>query len=999
MAHQQSPDIPTADDASGVPLEKQPAPSQPRPPQIAVSPIQDSTAVATTHMSPISPTNLHPYHHQHAELKAASISPSTGMPPLAPTTTALNFSDPLAHNEARRSHEMRLHDELEMLRTEQMVSSREQELQRIGSRQVPSEDDDDAHYNPNGDAIIASTKTMPQPPPDSSAILYRLWLWLKKFPRIFRYIFYAAPGAAILLIPVLIGKYAFKPEEHAVGGDDGVYLEWFGIWLEIMWGSLWLARMVTSLMPYLFKGIASMMGSVNSKKWKDIGRDLELHAALFLWMLAMLVSTKTILENHRVPTTTDEDRKDLDWIKVTIRVIISTFVLSCLNLLEKIGIQWIAGSFHQRTYAVRIAQNKDDVSKLVRLYEHSKTHFHPMDSIWRPVNSRPNSSGFRTPLHAMRVNARAAWDKVGNVAGRIGNDFMGRKANGNHPRKVVGELLRSAHHSRALARILYRSLKGLHAQNVDNVGADKNPSTATTTNDSITDENAQKPMNEKSPADQEFPGFEDEESLVYLDDFKVIFEDEEEAEAAFALFDKDMNGDISMEEFEGVCYEIHLEKRAIAASLKDLDSVINKLDRVLVGIVLIISILVFVSIISGSAAAALTSAGTTILGLSWLLQATTQEFLQSLVFVFVKHPFDVGDRVTVYGNSGNLGRGDDYYVTEISLWYTEFKKMEGHIVQAPNSILNTLFILNQRRSNALADVIALQVRFGTTQVQIEQLKERMLSFVDVNRRDYQARILTEVRTLDDMQSATVNFIFFHKSNFQNELLRLSRHNRFLTELMQQMCEVGIQPPFKNQPGGSAENPVYWKYTDNKGTHGPPPFARDDDNTSPHGTRRQPDNEHQNLAPEHTTTDFERFTHESRIQNATDNRSASERLPTLRQHVPFDDFQEVYSMRKSEHPPNRWNSVSGANHISHIRMRRGTGVDGSPLTQQESHHTGSMYPRSSLEQGSIHGTPGIRRMTTTMSKMSSTSRRFWHRPRARTQSDNRQMDVLPDGSLV
>ena len=75
------------------------------------------------------------------------------------------------------------------------------------------------------------------------------------------------------------------------------------------------------------------------------------------------------------------------------------------------------------------------------------------------------------------------------------------------------------------------------------------------------------------------------------------------------------------------------------------------------------------SLISTSAAGVLTSAGSTVLALSWLLQATAQEFLQSLIFVFVKHPFDVGDRVTVYGNTGTTLKGDDYFVKEISLLY------------------------------------------------------------------------------------------------------------------------------------------------------------------------------------------------------------------------------------------------------------------------------------------------------------------------------------------
>lgn len=90
------------------------------------------------------------------------------------------------------------------------------------------------------------------------------------------------------------------------------------------------------------------------------------------------------------------------------------------------------------------------------------------------------------------------------------------------------------------------------------------------------------------------------------------------------------------------------------------------------------------------------------LALSWLFSATAQEFLASIIFVFVKHPFDVGDRVDIY-NTG-AGTVDTFFVKEIALMYTEFKKLEGHVVQAPNSLLNTLFILNMRRSGGLAEV-------------------------------------------------------------------------------------------------------------------------------------------------------------------------------------------------------------------------------------------------------------------------------------------------------
>lgn len=170
-------------------------------------------------------------------------------------------------------------------------------------------------------------------------------------------------------------------------------------------------------------------------------------------------------------------------------------------------------------------------------------------------------------------------------------------------------------------------------------------------------------------------------------------------QAAFAMFDKDMNGDISMEELEAVCVEIGRERKAITASLKDLDSVVGKLDDCLVFAIVLISILVFVSLISTSAAGVLTSAGSTVLALSWLLQATAQEFLQSLIFVFVKHPFDVGDRVTVYGNTGTTLKGDDYFVKEISLLFVSLSAQSGCEFKS-NTYANILKRLNSRRWKA-----------------------------------------------------------------------------------------------------------------------------------------------------------------------------------------------------------------------------------------------------------------------------------------------------------
>lgn len=236
-------------------------------------------------------------------------------------------------------------------------------------------------------------------------------------------------------------------------------------------------------------------------------------------------------------------------------------------------------------------------------------------------------------------------------------------------------------------------------------------------------------------------------------------------------------------------------------------------------VVAVITILVFISLISTSAAGVLTSAGSAVLALSWLFSATAQEFLQSCIFVFIKHPFDVGDRVSIYGNTGALGRGDDYFVKEISLLYTEFKKMEGHVVQAPNSYLNTLFILNMRRSGGLAEAVPITIKFGTTLDQIEGLRNHLLEFVKQEKREYQGNILTELREVVEAHSLTLNVVFFYKSNWQNEGLRLSRRNKFICALMVTLQELGIEGPRMRYPGMKESFPVYLQNVPHMGTPG------------------------------------------------------------------------------------------------------------------------------------------------------------------------------------
>ncbi|KAI9819526.1 MAG: hypothetical protein M1827_006975 [Pycnora praestabilis] len=659
-----------------------------------------------------------------------------------------------------REQDRRLDDDLAMLQVEREVSnaqtsqnglglSRSKSLHQSRSRVSDRVDEFDVATNP-----LRQTTAVYKLPEHPTTHFAKVVKKIHNSSFLIRYFTYIVPVVGLLLIPLLLGALVFTKAN--VGG---VKLLWFSIWLEVVWLTLWGSRIVAKCLPVPM-GLISSTFTNNSKKWRDMGKQLEVPATVFFWLLSVEISFLPTMKNHH----TNGNKATKPWETTMNKILVSIFVGGILNFAEKIIIQLIAISFHLRTYADRIELNKFQIGSLTKLYQYSKEKIAMEDSDFEEGGPSGPGSGARTPMQYIEKahkNAREAFSKVGDVAGKVAGDFTGHQvAKSTHPHQVILMLLNSTSGSQILARRLYRTFA------------------------------------------------REDTELIYGDDLKNAFDNDEEADAAFTMFDKDLNGDISMEELESVCVEIGRERKSITASLKDLDSVVSKLDDVLFFFVAVVTILVFISLISTSAAGVLTSAGSSVLALSWLFSATAQEFLQSVVFVFVKHPFDVGDRVTIYGNQGIVGKGDDYFVKEIALFYTEFKKMEGHIVQAPNSYLNTLFILNMRRSGGVAEAVPITIKFGTTLDQINSLRERLLEFVKAEKREYQGNILTELRDVVEAHALNLNVVFFFKSNWQNEGLRLQRRNKFICALMVSMQELGIEGPRMRYPGTKEDLPVY-----------------------------------------------------------------------------------------------------------------------------------------------------------------------------------------------
>lgn len=97
------------------------------------------------------------------------------------------------------------------------------------------------------------------------------------------------------------------------------------------------------------------------------------------------------------------------------------------------------------------------------------------------------------------------------------------------------------------------------------------------------------------------------------------------------MFDKDSNGDISKREMRDAVRRIYKERRALTASLKDVSSVVAKLDAVLLVVALMILVFICLLIFSRkNTIASLVPLATIVLGFSFIFGHSAQTLFESV---------------------------------------------------------------------------------------------------------------------------------------------------------------------------------------------------------------------------------------------------------------------------------------------------------------------------------------------------------------------------------
>lgn len=578
---------------------------------------------------------------------------------------------------------------------------------------------------------------------------------------VLRYAIYVLPLGILFAIGIIVMGTGGRRAHAGVFRLIGVF-----IWLEVVWVTLWLSNLAVKLLPAVFRSFSNLL-KARTRKYSKLLTALEIPLTLIVWSVTAWGSVPIIYyfpfdsTDSRIIQNTASipwNQPGSPWTETFKRVLLATIPVAGVFLVEKIIVNWVAINYHETQFASKIAEATRWVNLVTELYVTSLTLYPDSCNEFKILDDRihgdlPDDDDSHGFSHYFRKVVHARADHTDDI-------FMRYGRRPDSDALVVIGALHDERSTQALAQRIWQSLAQAGAED------------------------------------------------LYIEDIVRVLGNrrQKEAEALFLRLDFNRNGAVSLPEMTGMLVDIGHQRTAIQKSVTDVTSAIQSLNGILNVVALVGAALIYAAFFATGFTRNFMAITTAVLSLSFAFASTVQEFAASFVFLFLKHPYDVGDRCEI---------GDievEMVVEEIRLLHTVFRQVtDNRLMQIPNSVSGTLRIRNISRSREMRERIKIEVNARTSTDQLEQLEQELRAFVrtPTSRRDYRPDVNVNIVDIGDFTSLQLVVVYGHKANWSSDSLRLKRRNRFMAEILSALRRVAIQAPGGSAAGsGSREHPQY-----------------------------------------------------------------------------------------------------------------------------------------------------------------------------------------------
>ncbi|CAL1390039.1 unnamed protein product [Linum trigynum] len=251
----------------------------------------------------------------------------------------------------------------------------------------------------------------------------------------------------------------------------------------------------------------------------------------------------------------------------------------------------------------------------------------------------------------------------------------------------------------------------------------------------------------------------------------------EEVDLFFPLIEGSESGRIDKKAFTEWVVKVYNGRRALAHALNDTKTAVKQLNKLVTGILIVVSIVIWLLLMEIATTKVLVFLSSQLVLAAFMFGNTCKTIFEAIIFVFVMHPFDVGDRCVV--------DGVPLLVEEMNILSTVFLKLNNEKLFYPNSVLATKPISNYYRSPDMGDTVEFSIDFATTVEKIGLLKDRIKKYLEKNPQHWHPNHNIVVQEIQEVNKLKMALFCNHTMNFQE----YPEKNKRRTELMMEIKKI------------------------------------------------------------------------------------------------------------------------------------------------------------------------------------------------------------------
>ncbi|KAG6423404.1 hypothetical protein SASPL_113799 [Salvia splendens] len=265
---------------------------------------------------------------------------------------------------------------------------------------------------------------------------------------------------------------------------------------------------------------------------------------------------------------------------------------------------------------------------------------------------------------------------------------------------------------------------------------------------------------------------------TYIDEYDMRrFMIKEEVDIVFPMIDVGETGKIDRKALTEWVVKVYKDRRALAHALTDTKTAVKQLNKLITALLVIVIVVIWLLLTGIATTKVLVVMSSQLVVAVFMFGNTCKTIFEAIIFVFVMHPFDVGDRCVV--------DGVQMIVEEMNIFTTVFLKADNEKVYYPNSVLSTKPISNFYRSPDMGDAFEFSIDFKTPMEKIGSLREKIKKYLEKNPKHWHPNHNLVVKEIENVNKIKMALFINHTMNFQD----FPERNRRRTELVLEMKRI------------------------------------------------------------------------------------------------------------------------------------------------------------------------------------------------------------------